>query len=178
VIETRGERDSLVLLPLDKIGNVDGDPLVPSLEAAVALRRLVDELRRRASRLIRCRQRVVTASIDSLPDGALSRPLALAEAILEALAPYVRELRERSVQANDLTLVHESETGQRTRFSLRADVMRAKVAQLPEEYRTTFASYGYGLRAGDDDDAVTQRLTRIDFERLRARLFGNSAVAA
>lgn len=130
---------------LDRRGREVGSCLVRETELAALLTALDRELP--TMKLPRQPREVLldAAAVTEMADTTLA-----ARALLEALGPTVREIRQRSKMSGELTLKRDIVDGKREELYISRAALTAAYANLPDEYRRLLdqAGFGRGLTTG------------------------------
>lgn len=139
---------------------------------ATAMVRLVDAvIVAMGPALERRRTRDVTIGKDSLR--AMTDPAEPGRALLELLAPTIRNLCAKSRVQGEISLKRDVADGRREELFVSRTAIAAKYAALPPEYRKLFEAAGLGREANASDEVEidTDRKTEPDHrdrDRLRA----------
>lgn len=139
-----GDEVTPVIQEIDSKGEKKGNPLSLSGEGATALARLWEAIDASVRGLRRHRDALTVSRFADKPLSLVDRPHKIAEAILTALAPTVREMRIRSRVPGELVLKRELGDGRREELFVPRAELEAKFDSLPEEFRMAFESIGLG----------------------------------
>lgn len=145
-IRIRGaSQGSPLVCPLEASG--DGEPIPVYGDDAVNLTSLWSAIEKELRGLIRFRTRLLRASLRQSDVGDLEEPAELAETILMALAPYIREMRLRSRVPGELVLKRELGNGRREELFVPRQALESKFQALPHEQQRYFQAAGLGSEA-------------------------------
>jgi len=115
--------------------------------------------------LIGHRNRLVWARLDDTDAEDLERPGELAENLLMALAPIIREIRVRSRVPGELVLKRDLSNGRREELFVPRKELESKYASLSYEYRACFNAVGLGSEATQE---FVQRLPQRTKKQARS----------
>lgn len=135
------------LQPIDAKGDKRGNPLSLSGESALALSQLWKHIEGAMFRLVRHRGEMTSARLRETPVAKLDEPAEIAEAILQSLAPLVREMRLRSRVPGELVLKRDLGDGRREELFVPRRQLEQAYAILPPHHRACFAAVGLGGEA-------------------------------
>jgi hypothetical protein len=131
-------------------GTTPGLPLTLSGDSADALERLWRTIDDDLAELRNFRYELIGAEFDDTPIEELAEPAELAEAILMALAPIIREMRLRSRVPGELVLKRDTGDGRREELFVPRRALESKFADLPERHRRFFEAMGLSSEATCD----------------------------
>jgi uncharacterized protein YfcZ (UPF0381/DUF406 family) len=147
VVVRQDEQTLPTLTPIDAGGSPQGRALSLSGEGATSLATLWDHIEP-ALHGLRChRDTMLEATFRGTDVRRLDDPAELAEAILDMLAPIVRELRLRSRVPGELVLKRDSGDGVREELFVPRAQLDAKFAVLPDQHRRYFEAVGLSSEA-------------------------------
>jgi hypothetical protein len=138
----------------------DAEPIPVHGDDAVNLTSLWSAIEKELRTLIRFRTRMVRASLHNNDLATLEEPAELAEVILMALAPFIREMRLRSRVPGELVLKRELGNGRREELFVPRQALENKFADLPHEQQRYFQAAGLGSEA--TVEFVQRTFTRED----------------
>lgn len=127
-----------------------GEPIDLAGGNLAAFERLRDKALAALAPLVAHRSAVRTVSYCGCAVQELDRPGAIAEAIIEAIAPLTSEIRSRSA-TGELTLKRELGDGRREEIFMSQDAITEKFARLPWQQRRKFEPLclGTGIESGE-----------------------------
>ncbi len=163
VILRRGSEKDPVMSILGPSGEVVGDAFGVSSDDAMALRELWERIAPEIRGLLRYRASLLSATISGQSVAQLDHPANLAEQILGAVAPLVREIRLRSRVPGELVLKRDLGDGRREELYVPRDELQKKFSSLPDEYRDLFEAMGLGNDA--TEEFASQHMGYFDTRR-------------
>lgn len=140
---------------------LDADDAVPlSITGADAetIHALWDTVEDTIVGLVEHRRRLLLASLNGKSVRELDRPQTLAETMLEAVGPTVREMRRRSRMPGEITLKRELGCGRREELFIPKDHIALKFSSLSVEHRLLFDAFGLD---------ATQEIVTSEFNHAR-----------
>jgi hypothetical protein len=149
-----GSQSTPMITPIDVFGEPTGDTQAVEGEAATQLTSLWRRLLGSAPELVASRDTLATLRLGDQKMDELESPADLAEAMLQAVAPLVREMRLRSRVPGELILQRETPNGRRKELFLPREALQAKFSQLPARFARLFDGVGLGM------DATTEWMSR------------------
>jgi hypothetical protein len=138
------EQTTPVVQPIDETGKVVAQALAPSGNAAVALAKLWAAIEGAMYQLLAQRRRMVNAQLGEVDVTSVLDPGAIAEAILSAVAPIVREMRLRSGVPGELVLKRDLGDGLREELFVPRAAIEKKFETLTFAQRSCFEAIGLG----------------------------------
>lgn len=146
-VSVRGiDQGETLIYPVEDDGE-RGEALSLSGDGEVSLLELWDTIEQELRELIDHRNRLVWARLDDTDAEDLERPGELAENLLMALAPIIREIRVRSRVPGELVLKRDLSNGRREELFVPRKEIERKYASLSYEYRACFNAVGLGAEA-------------------------------
>ena len=130
------------------VTRIDADGKTPSValtltgDSAKSLGFLWDHIESGISDLRHYRDSLLEAKFGDTPVDKLEEPGELADAILDALAPFIREMRVRSKVSGELVLKRDSGDGRREELFVPRKRLESKFANLPDHNRRHFEAVG------------------------------------
>jgi hypothetical protein len=149
-----GQYSTPVVTPLDAVGEPVGDSQAIEGDAATHLTGLWRRILAGAPELVAARDTLVDLRLGEDRIDEIDSPGDLAEAMLQTVAPLVREIRMRSRQPGELVLKRDLGDGRREDVLLPRELLQGKISQLPPRFARLFDSVGMGL------DATTEFMAR------------------
>lgn len=129
----------------------DGSPRGASLTIAgdsqVALGALWDKIEHAMHEMRRHRDAVQAATFEGNAIERNDEPAAIAESILDTLAPFIREMRLRSRVPGELILKRDRGDGRREELFVPRAELEARFAELPDRHRRYFEAVGLSSEA-------------------------------
>jgi hypothetical protein len=147
VVMCENDQTLPTMTAIDAGGSAVGRPLTPSGETAAALATLWDAIEPSLIDLRRKRDAMLAATFRGNDVRRTDDPAELAEAILDTLAPIVRELRLRSRVPGELVLKRDSGDGMREELFVPRALLEAKFDVLPDRHRRYFEAVGLSSEA-------------------------------
>lgn len=147
VVMFENDQSTPTITRIDEEGRSAGKPMTLAGEDAVALGRLWNAIHRGMYDLLRYRGRAETIRLGDTPARQLDEPAELAEAILSALAPLVRQMRLRSRVPGELVLKRDLGDGRREELFVPRREIELKYSVLSSEHRACFEAIGLGGEA-------------------------------
>ncbi len=135
------------LTRVDAGGAVDGRPLTLGGDAGMALSRLWRHIEQGMSGLRHLRSSLVKASQAGDPIERTSELRRVGEAILDTVAPIIREMRLRSRVPGELILKRDLGDGKREELFVPRREIEERFADLPDSYRRYFEAVGLSSEA-------------------------------
>jgi hypothetical protein len=123
-------------------GRVDGKPLTIAGDGAHALERLWIHVEHGMDSLRKHRAALVSATQAGQPIERASSPRRVGEAIVDTLAPIIREMRLRSRVPGELILKRDTGDGRREELFLPRAELEGRFADLPDSHRRYFEAVG------------------------------------
>ncbi len=130
------------ITPIDADGTDSGKRLSLGGDSGVSLAQLWAQIERSMHGLRRRRCEMIDATFDEVNVENHDEPAEIAEAILSAIAPTVREMRLRSKVPGELTLKRDLGDGRREELFVPRRKIEAKFADLPRKHRGYFEAIG------------------------------------
>jgi hypothetical protein len=128
-------------------GPADGDTMTLDGLEAVAVERLWTRVEAHVRLLEKRRTRLVRASLENKALKDVDRPIVLAEKIIAAVAPIVRDMRRKSSSPSEIVLKRDLENGRREELWVSREEIVSKYARLSPRRRALFA--GFDLEVDD-----------------------------
>lgn len=141
------ERPAPLALRQDDDGRVVGDVCTLSAADAEAVSLLWSRVAENAPALIAARSALVSVALGGRSLELLERPAPLAEAILESLAPLVREMRLRSRVPGELILKRDLGGDRREELFVPRAALQRRFETLPERHHRIFEAMGLGAES-------------------------------
>jgi len=135
------------LSPIEAGSTEPGETLTLSGDSAVSLTSLWNKMERDLYQLRSHRDKMVSASFNDEPVDKLSEPGLVAEAMLNSVAPIIREMRLRSRVPGELVLKRDMEDGVREELFVPRRLLESKYSTLPSKHQRLFESVGIGGEA-------------------------------
>lgn len=138
-----GESSQIVTaIRVDKAGYplADGERL--AVADAATLHRVWASVTTCIGQLVAYRTRMTSAVLGGVPVGDLPRPEVVSTTIIRALAPYVREIAQRTPTARELALKRELGDGCREELFIGYDTILERVAGLDPARQRAFDAFG------------------------------------
>ncbi len=135
------------LSPIEPNSTKPGDTLVLSGDSAVSLTSLWNKMERDLFQLRSHRSNMVSATFNDEAIDKLSEPGLVAEAMLSAVAPIIREMRLRSRVPGELVLKRDTGDGRREELFVPRRMLESKYSTLPGKHQRLFESVGIGGEA-------------------------------
>jgi hypothetical protein len=139
IVESEANSQPLVRW-LDGSGPAPGPSSLRESELE-AVERLWEMVATTISDLVNYRSRVILATLRKSPIRDL-RPVEICQAILDAVGPLTREMRQRSRIVGEITLKRELSDGKREELFIPKERIAGKFASLPPQYRSLFDIFG------------------------------------
>jgi hypothetical protein len=139
-----GDEVTPVIQEIDAKGETKGSPLSLSGEGATALAHLWESIDRSVRGLRHHRDALTVSRFADKPLSLVDRPHKIAEAVLNAIAPTVREMRIRSRVPGELVLKRDLGDGRREELFVPRAELEAKFDCLPDDFRMAFEAIGLG----------------------------------
>jgi hypothetical protein len=92
--------------------------------------------------LVAFRTRATSAHLGGIPVAEVGRPIVIAQAILRALAPYVREIAARTQVSRELSLKRELGDGCREELFIHYETVLERIQSLSAPHRALFEIFG------------------------------------
>jgi|GEM_PF-6460873 len=144
----RDDDDSAPTLSPIEAGNTEpGETLSLSGDSAVSLTSLWNKIERDLHQLRGLRSKMASARFNDEPVDRISEPGLIAEAMLNAVAPIIREMRLRSRVPGELVLKRDLDDGRREELYVPRRILEAKYSTLPGKHKRYFESVGIGGEA-------------------------------
>lgn len=154
VLRQAGQSGVLVTV-IGPEGVAEDDPIQVGAEDAIGISQLWSHVESQIPTLCGHRSTLVSASLDGTPIPELPRPADLAEIVLMAVAPVVREMRLRSRVPGELILKRDLGDGRREELYVPRQDLQRKFAPLPDRHRQVFEAMGLG------DEATSEFASRV-----------------
>jgi hypothetical protein len=155
VIRTDTSSDAFAM----RIGK-DGAPtaLPETLDAASAASagRLWARIEATIGDLVIHRRHLTAASLGGVSVGEIVHPSAIAETLIEAISPIVREIAARTATPRELALKRTLGDGRREELFISYDTVLDRIKTLTEAHQALFDAFG--LRARPPQGAVLRKL--------------------
>ncbi len=148
-----------LVVALDKRDQPKSHPFCLDEQGSAGIHTLWAAIEARVPVLLAARSKVVSARLGGQEVGDLGHPAILAEAILMALAPLLREMRMRSRVPGELILKRDLGGDRREEMFVPRRVLLSRIASLPAPYRQVFEAVGLS------DEATSDFVTRIGGRR-------------
>jgi hypothetical protein len=142
-----GETSGPVITCIDTDDRAVGAPMALDADDAAAVMRVWHKLEAAIADLIAFRREIRAASLQGKPVTGIEHPGDLAETMLMAVAPVVREMRLRSRVPGELILKRDLGDGRREELFVPRRLLQRKFAALPDRYRRFFEAMGLGSEA-------------------------------
>ncbi|HTM20290.1 MAG TPA: hypothetical protein VL172_07285 [Kofleriaceae bacterium] len=143
LISMRAEDQSMPTLSRVAVdGKVEGRALIMGGESGQALARLWRHIDEAMDELRDQRSALVGATQAGQPIERASSPRRVGEAIIDTLAPLIREMRLRSRVHGELILKRDAGDGRREELFLPRSDLESRFADLPDSYRRYFEAVG------------------------------------
>lgn len=156
-----------VILPVDAKEEV-GDMLGLDNADEVALHDLWKRLKKSFKEAARYRNQIVVASFRNQSVTDIEEPAEIAECMLMALAPIIREIRVRSRVPGELVLKRDLGDGRREELFVPRRELEKKFASLPYEQRSCFTAVGL------DSESTGEFMQRHDVRMMAAERSGDA----
>jgi hypothetical protein len=130
------------IVRIEADGSAKGQPLALTGDSAVSLSHLWSQIDTGMHQLLRHRSTVAAARFENTSVDRLSDPADLAEALLNCIAPVVREMRKRSRVPGELIIKRDLGDGRREELFVPRKELEAKFASLPLKHRNYFEAIG------------------------------------
>jgi len=130
------------------------EQLNPSDVAAV--NRLWARIENTISDLVCHRRRLTAATMSGIPVGEIVHPEAVAEVLIQAIAPIVREIAIRTATPRELALKRYLGDGRREELFISYDTVLERITTLTERHQAKFDAFG--LRERPAPRAVVRKL--------------------
>lgn len=92
--------------------------------------------------LVAFRTRATGAKLGGVPVGEVGRPMVVAQAVLRAIAPYVREIAVRTQTPRELALKRELGDGCREELFIHYDTVLERIKPLSAQHQALFDVFG------------------------------------
>lgn len=139
-----------LVVALDKHDQPKSQPFCLDEHGSAGIHALWAAIEARIPALLAARSALVSARLGGQEVGELAHPAVLAEAILMALAPLLREMRMRSMVPGELILKRDLGGDRREEMFVPRRVLLQKIASLPPRYRQVFEAVGLSEEATSD----------------------------
>jgi len=113
-----------------------------SLTDATAVHKLWSRVTTLLGGLVAYRTRATSARLGGVPVVEVGRPLVVAQTILRALAPYVREIAARTTVPRELALKRELGDGCREELFIHYETVLERIKQLSKQHQALFEIFG------------------------------------
>jgi hypothetical protein len=162
VLARPGEMGPLAV-QLDKRDQNRGQPFYLDEASAGAIKGAWRALERELPSLVACRDEMAGAELGGHDVAELEHPAQLAETILLAMAPLVREMRMRSRVPGELILKRDLTVDRREEMFVPREALWNKLAELSPRHRQLFEAIGLS------NEATTEFINRAASKAGRAR---------
>jgi hypothetical protein len=159
VLMPHGPGSAPIVVALDKRDQPKSQPFHLDHAGTSGLLALWAAIEERLPELIGARGALTSARLGGREVSEIEHPSQLAEAILLALAPLLREMRVRSRVPGELILKRDLAGDRREEMFVPRKVLYAKLAGLPLPFRQVFEAVGLS------DEATSDFMTRIGGKR-------------
>ena len=132
----------VVATPIDALGAPVGPGVALQPSDAGAVTRLWRRVEELAADLIPYRRRLLVATLGGVPVLELEQPEVIAQAIVESIAPLVREIQRRSCTHGELALKREVADGQREEMFITCESLLRETRGLWLGHRAIFDAFG------------------------------------
>jgi len=139
-----------LVVALDKHDQPKSQPFCLDEQGSVGIHALWAAIEARIPALLAARSNLVSARLGGQEVGDLAHPAVLAEAILMALAPLLREMRMRSMVPGELILKRHLGGDRREELFVPRRVLLAKIATLGPRHRQVFEAVGLSEEGTSD----------------------------
>lgn len=150
----KGEAGPLVV-ELDKRDQARGQPFYLDEASAAAMMKAWRAIERSLPDLLAAREELTAARLGGRAVSEVDHPAQIAEAILTALAPLVREMRMRSRVPGELILKRDLGGDRREEIFVPRQALWNKMADLAPRHRQLFEAIGIS------NEATTEFVTRV-----------------
>jgi hypothetical protein len=137
-----GDVKRVTLTHLDREGNAVGDPAILDGVDAQMIKRLWHRIEETVADLIDHRHQLLAATLYGQRVSEIDSPAPVAVAIVNSVAPLVRDLSRHSRTPGELQLKRDLGDGRREELFISNAEMVQKYAHLVPEHRELFACYG------------------------------------
>ena len=158
VVMPRGDGGAPLVVALDRRDQPTGQPFYLDDTGSAALHAIWAAIDGHLTGLLAARSAVSAARIGGRDVTIVDHPSQVAESILLALAPLVREMRMRSRVPGELILKRDLGGDRREEMFVPRQVLWEKLATLPGHHRQVFEAVGLG------NEATSEFVTRVASE--------------
>ena len=158
VVMPRGDGGAPLVVALDKRDQPTGQPFYLDDTGSAALHAIWAAIDGHLPALLEARSGVSAARIGGRDVTIVDHPSQVAESILLALAPLIREMRMRSRVPGELILKRDLGGDRREEMFVPRQVLWEKLATLPAHHRQVFEAVGLG------NEATSEFVTRVASE--------------
>lgn len=147
----------------------DGEKLTSS--DAVAVQRLWTRVTTLLGGLVAYRTRAITVKLGGVAVSEIGKPIVIAQTVLRALAPYVREIASRTSVPRELALKRELGDGCREELFIHYETVLEKIMSLSAPHQALFDVFGLAdevAQTPQGQGAVVWRLPVVKPPRIRA----------
>ena len=118
--------------------------------------------------LVAFRTRATSAKLGGVPVAEVGRPLVVAQAVLRAIAPYVREIAARTQTPRELALKRELGDGCREELFIHYDTVLERIKPLSATHQAQFDVFGLREERSGEQRAQVWKLPNVRPPALRA----------
>jgi len=136
------EAPRVILKRVAEKNGSSGEPFEVCEEDGDNLLALLQKLENAAEELVDQRKALLEASLDERPLHQHDEPTVLVDRFIQAIAPVVREVAERSPSTSELVIKREVSGGHREEIFVAKSELRAKLERVPVAYRGLFDALG------------------------------------
>jgi hypothetical protein len=133
--------DGITVVSLED-GTTPSPPVEVDEYDAVGLTELRKDVESQLRLFVRHRVQLAEAAFNDKPVAEMDTPVPLARQIIHTVAPYVREIRNRSPVEGELTLKRQVEDGRREEVFVAVSELVKIYASLPPDRRAFFDEFG------------------------------------
>jgi hypothetical protein len=142
VVRNGNETSEVTVTPIERDGTSLGPPETLTGEDVVTVHRIWAHIEATISELVIYRSRMTGAKLGGTAVGEIAQPEAVAEAIIDAIAPIVREIAARSSNDAELALKRQISDGRREELFIPYDAVLSLMAGLSERNLALFDAFG------------------------------------
>ncbi|AKT43233.1 hypothetical protein [Chondromyces crocatus] len=148
IVLRSGSSTGVTATRLDKQGEAVGEPEVLDATDSAEVKRLWARVESTLGELVLHRTGATEATLGGVQVGDIVHPEVIAEVVIGAVAPIIREIVRRSASPRELSLKRTLGDGRREELFVSFETVLDRTAGLSERHRAMFDAFGLRERSG------------------------------